>query len=262
MPLECFLYFWCRVFSSMVVCLTVNLTYFCLFLPFHYKPGLNCVILVSAQLTTGIVCLGMKNIFHRRRPGIEVTNRKLLNPVIRLNRERFWSFPSGDSAQAACWAAVVGLSGFYWGWLVFPLTMFARVYYGAHYFLDTLAGTIVGITLGICWHSIWGKMILETDILRIGWDWTMLFALPFCLGLLGYELAMDRRVLYYRNLNEDNTGIGNQLPIDPKKQQEELIVTQKIISKEGEGIGEALALEEVNLQQGEIYVNEPGEASS
>lgn len=113
MPLECFLYFWCRVFSANFVCLTVNLTYFCIFLPFHYKPGINCVILVSAQLTTGIVCLAMKNIFHRCRPGVEVTNRKLLNPVIRLNRERFWSFPSGDSAQAACWAAVVGLSGFY-----------------------------------------------------------------------------------------------------------------------------------------------------
>lgn len=144
--------------------------------------------------------------------------------------------------------------------------MFARVYYGAHYFLDTLAGTIIGITLGICLHYIWGKMILESDMLRIGWDWTMLFALPFCLGLLGYELAMDRRVLYYRNLNEDNTGNGNQLPIDPKMLQEELRVTQEMLSKQGEGIGEALALEEVDLQQGiitgEIYVNEPGKTSS
>jgi len=88
LPFECFFYFWCRVFSALIVGLTVNLTYFCILLPFHYKPARNGVMLVIAQVTTGLLCLLLKNMFHRRRPGIEVTNRKLLNPVMRLNRDR------------------------------------------------------------------------------------------------------------------------------------------------------------------------------
>jgi len=48
----------------------------------------------------------------------------------------------------------------------------------------------------------------------------MLFTLPLCLALFGYELAMDRRVLYYQNLNEDRIDDENQIPIGDKKLSE------------------------------------------
>jgi len=167
LPFECFFYFWCRAFSTPLVGLAVNVTYFCILLPFHYRPARNGVILVIAQITTGVVCLLLKNIFNRRRPGVEITNRKLLNPVVRLNRERLWSFPSGDSAQASCWAAAIGLSRFYWAWVVFPLTMFARVYYGAHYVLDTFGGAMIGLSIGISSHYILTNIVQETSLLRV-----------------------------------------------------------------------------------------------
>jgi len=138
--------------------------------------------------------------------------------------------------------------------------MFARVYYGAHYVLDTLVGTTIGLTLGISWHYALTNIVWETSLLRVVWDWTMLFSLPMCLGLLGYELAMDRRVLRYRTLNEDKTANGNQIPAVDMKLQEELPCAREKLSEQEEGEG-AIELEEVRdqhgiLDAGEINVEE------
>jgi len=266
LPFECFFYFWCRAFSTPLVGLTVNLSYFGILLPFHWKPAKNGVILVIAQITTGVLCLLLKSICHRRRPGVEITNRKLLNPVMRLNRERCWSFPSGDSAQAACWAAVIGLSSFYWAWGVFPLTMFARVYYGAHFILDTLAGTLIGLSIGISSHCILTNIVQETHLLRVVWDWMMLFSLPMCLGIFGYDMAMDRRVLRYRTLNEIKIANGNQIPVVEMKSQKELPAAQEKLVDPDEGEGEAIELGAVSFQnrdiEGELNVRETKKTSN
>jgi len=265
LPIECFFYFWCRIFSTPLVGLAVNISYFCILLPFHDRPAKNGLILVIAQITTGLFCLLLKNIFHRRRPGIEVTNRKLLNPVMRLNRERCWSFPSGDSAQAACWAAVIGLSSFYWAWGVFPLTMFARVYYGAHYILDTLAGTLIGLSIGIGSHCILTNIVQESHLFLVVWDWMMLFSLPMCLGIFGYDMAMDRRVLRYRTLNEDKIANENQIPVVEMKLQKELPVAQEKLVDHDEGEEEAVELGAVSFQnrdiEGEFNVRETKKTS-
>jgi len=59
----------------------------------------------------------------------------------------------------------------------------------------------------------------------------MLFTLPLCLALFGYELAMDRRVLYYQNLNEDRIDHENQIPIGDKKQKEVSRVVEETLGE-------------------------------
>lgn len=58
------------------------------------------------------------------------------------------SFPSGDSAQAGAMVMLVLMFG-PWPWTLLavplvPLCMFARVYYGAHWIGDTIAGAAIG----------------------------------------------------------------------------------------------------------------------
>jgi membrane-associated phospholipid phosphatase len=53
--------------------------------------------------------------------------------------------PSGDSAQAAVWACVLGRAfSSYAPFVLIPCTMFARVFYGAHWVGDTIVGAVVG----------------------------------------------------------------------------------------------------------------------
>jgi len=102
---EWFIYFWCKIYSSMVAGLTVNITYFAVVrLGYRHKDksATTGLILICAHISTALVVLFMKKTFRRKRPGIQVTQRKHLNPLPQLSRERPWSFPSGDSAQAGC----------------------------------------------------------------------------------------------------------------------------------------------------------------
>ena len=74
------------------------------------------------------------------------------------------SFPSGDSAQAAAFAMLLVLHGPFEDWrrwlflLLAPLCMFSRIYYGAHWIGDTLAGAAIGAAVGALyagWFGAW-----------------------------------------------------------------------------------------------------------
>ncbi len=55
------------------------------------------------------------------------------------------AMPSGDSAQAAVWACVLSrLFGTPVFLALIPSTMFARVFYGAHWIGDTIVGAAIG----------------------------------------------------------------------------------------------------------------------
>ncbi|MBZ0136287.1 MAG: phosphatase PAP2 family protein [Planctomycetes bacterium] len=109
---------------------------------------------VMTALTTVAVTGPLKHVFVRPRPeplkGARVFKlRKLVsNP----------SFPSGDSAQAGAMVTLVILFA-PWPWSLFalpliPLCMFSRVYFGAHWFGDTVAGAAIGCCAALA-YGFW-----------------------------------------------------------------------------------------------------------
>jgi len=89
----------------MVVGLTTNVTYFALVrLIWRYKDhsAITGLTLICGHISTALLIVALKKSFGRKRPSVEVTMRKHFNPLLQLSRERPWSFPSGDSAQAGC----------------------------------------------------------------------------------------------------------------------------------------------------------------
>jgi len=182
----------------MVVGLTTNVTYFALVrLIWRYKDhsAITGLTLICGHISTALLIVALKKSFGRKRPSIEVTRRKHFNPLLQLSRERPWSFPSGDSAQAGCWSGVVGCSGVLWGWAVFPLAMFARVYYGAHYVLDTLVGASVGLSVSIAWHYLLNAFVKETPLMVLVCDWFLICTLPFTILACGYEFWKDYKIV-------------------------------------------------------------------
>lgn len=89
-----------------------------------------------------------KSTVRRARPLLEPV------PVIRrLKRQpRTTSFPSGHAASAAAFATGVALESPGWGAAVAPLAAsvaFSRIYTGAHYPADVLAGAAVGVAAAL-----------------------------------------------------------------------------------------------------------------
>jgi len=73
--------------------------------------------------------------------------------------------------------------------------MFARVYYGAHYVLDTLAGASVGLSVSIAWHYLLNAFVKETPLMVLVCDWFLICTLPFTILACGYEFWKDYKIL-------------------------------------------------------------------
>lgn len=75
------------------------------------------------------------------------------------------SFPSGDSAQAAMITMMLWLNAPMEGWprhvllLIAPACMFARVYFGAHWVGDTLAGAAIGAAVWFVFQGLFGDFL-------------------------------------------------------------------------------------------------------
>ena len=119
---------------------------------------------VFCSLFTASITTCIKRLTRRDRPPPASLAHKIFN--IR-GLETNFSFPSGDSAQSA----VIAFNLFYYAqayaghsepdvWpglilVLIPITMSARVYFGAHYWSDTIAGVCIGWFATVCsWAAI------------------------------------------------------------------------------------------------------------
>jgi undecaprenyl-diphosphatase len=103
----------------------------------------------------------LKLYFSRERP-------EPLTAIRRVRIRKFVknpSFPSGDSAQAALIALLLWSNcgvddwrGNLWLGLV-PLCMFARVYFGAHWIGDTIAGAAIGACVMLVYQGLFASFV-------------------------------------------------------------------------------------------------------
>lgn len=130
--------------------------------------ALVLTLIVAVALSDQIASSVFKPIFLRLRPCHEVTLMKLIHPVLDCGGK--YSFVSSHAATTfalatSLWLLVgrrhpwVGV-GFAWAALV----SYSRIYVGAHYPLDILAGAGVGILAArLC---VWGLHRLQTGSVR------------------------------------------------------------------------------------------------
>jgi undecaprenyl-diphosphatase len=119
--------------------------------------------LLSLAIVSPVVNGPLKWIVRRPRPVIDVV------PEVRRIRTtpRTTSFPSGHSASAWCFAAAAALEAPVLAPVLLPMAAaisYSRIYTGAHYPGDVVAGSIVGAALG-AWVgpdvAAWGAWISE-----------------------------------------------------------------------------------------------------
>jgi len=118
-----------------------------LFLEEKKHPGISkndkkfIIVFTLSFLTTAfLVNYPLKNFFHRPRP----------NQLISITCPTDFSFPSGHAATAFAAATVLTFFDkkrrFFYSTIAF-LIAYSRIYLGCHYFLDVLAGGVVGIII-------------------------------------------------------------------------------------------------------------------
>lgn len=120
-----------------------------------WRFGAVCVM---AAVTTLALTGPLKHYFARQRP-TDLPHPRALGLRSLVNNP---AFPSGDSAQAAMIATMliaIGPLDGPWSWsfaALVPLCMFSRVYYGAHWVGDTIAGAAIGIGVGALYAGWFG----------------------------------------------------------------------------------------------------------
>ncbi|KAK8803799.1 hypothetical protein WA158_001493 [Blastocystis sp. Blastoise] len=121
---------------------------------------------ISSVLTVALTEI-LKYVFRRDRPHVDAVNNKLIHMRQYLNNP---AFPSGDSAQAAVFSGVFLYHTHNLLFLLLPLpTMFSRVYYGAHWVGDTLAGDFIGLFISIYVSTLLNnltKSLVHIDMLE------------------------------------------------------------------------------------------------
>ncbi len=113
-------------------------------------------VATMSTLTTLAITTPMKHWVNRPRPEPLEAPRALKLRKLVSNP----AFPSGDSAQAGSVTALLVLCGPL-AWPVsaaflplIPLCMFSRVYFGAHWWADTVGGAMIGAGVAMA-YAVW-----------------------------------------------------------------------------------------------------------
>ena len=103
----------------------------------------SCSPLCPLSVVTAAFVDTVKAVFGRPRP--KVLAHRVVNVRALVSNH---AMPSGDSAQAGVWACMLcSACGSVVPVMLIPATMFARVFYGAHWFGDTVVGAGAGVTV-------------------------------------------------------------------------------------------------------------------
>jgi membrane-associated phospholipid phosphatase len=132
-----------------------------------YNPDLIFIYFVSILLLTRDFILIIKLLIHTSLSLIFTIVVKKLTTRPRPNKadktrlfdlrqhEVNFSMPSGDSLQAANFAILLyGYFGTTIGFFIIPLVMFSRIFYFCHYILDTVVGSLCGISISYITYNI------------------------------------------------------------------------------------------------------------
>ena len=119
-------------------------------------PRFENLLQLAAIAVVGLVTQILKRIIRRKRPSKEVQSKY-------VSKLDLWSFPSGHAGRMACSAIMMMLLFPKIGWIILIwaiLVGYGRIFIKAHYFLDILGGTILGIIGSIILYLLRDKIHL------------------------------------------------------------------------------------------------------
>lgn len=149
------------VFGSKFMPITILLSIFLVDVPgFIY-------LLLSCTITVSITQFG-KRLFARHRPDPKQLAPKALDFRTRLTN---YSFPSGDTAQAAAYStSLYLLTQNVWLLLLIPNCAWSRVYFGCHWICDCIIGAVVGCFIPLfIWSMIPQETFVDTQQAVVNW---------------------------------------------------------------------------------------------
>lgn len=130
------------------------------FLSNRKKMPLSYLVVFAFAAMVGLLLeRGMKEFFHLPRPAaaLGLNQVKVLGEVLLRN-----SLPSGHATFVAALASSLGRHrDWRWNlplWLFVILVCWSRIYVGAHYPLDVIAGSLVGAFAGMAAWTAWEKI--------------------------------------------------------------------------------------------------------
>jgi membrane-associated phospholipid phosphatase len=139
--IEFIIYIFARLFNP-----DLMISYFIILFFYHFYYYNNYTFIIKPLihvLVTLMITLVTKSIFKRPRPNIKENVKRIFNC---RNKETNYSMPSGDSMQSANFAILtLFYLGNFFGFILIPFVMFARIFYFCHYILDTVIGTLIGL---------------------------------------------------------------------------------------------------------------------